>query len=386
MREVAIVGVGMTPFGELWDLSLRDLIVASSLKAMDDAKVDTVDSIYVGAMSSGLFNNQEHLASVAADYLGMVGVPATRCESACISGAVALKAAYLDVASGYSDIVLVTGVEKMTDVSGDKAVAGLSTASDDEFESYQGMTFPGLYAMIARAHMEKYGTTRRQLSLVSVKNHNNALKNPYAQFKLKMTPEAVESSVMVADPLHIMDCSPISDGAASVIIAPLDIVKERFKDHRIVKVLGLGHATGSIALHTRPDITNLDAVEKAGERAYKYAEVAPSDIQFAEVHDCFTIAEICELEALGFCAKGEGGKMTERGDTMPDGKLPVNVSGGLKAKGHPVGATGVAQIIEVTEQIRGDAGDRQLKDVNIGMAQNLGGSGGSSIVTILKGE
>ncbi len=386
MREVAIVGIGMTPFGELWDLSLRDLIVKSSLKAMDDAKVDTVDSIYVGAMSSGLFNNQEHLASITADYLGMVGVPATRCESACISGALAFKCAYLDIASGYSDIVLVTGVEKMTDVSGDKAIAGLSTAADDEFESYQGITFPGLYALIARAHMEKYGTTRRQLSLVSVKNHNNALKNPYAQFKLKLTPEAVESSVMVADPLHILDCSPISDGAASVIIAPLDIAKERFKDHRIVKVLGLGHATGSIALHTRPDITNLDAVEKAGERAYKRAGVTPADIQFAEVHDCFTIAEICELEALGFCAKGEGGKMTERGDTMPDGKLPVNVSGGLKAKGHPVGATGVAQIIEVTEQIRGDAGDRQLKDVNIGLAQNLGGSGGSSIVTILKGE
>lgn len=386
MREVAIVGVGMTKFGELWDMSLRDLIVASSLAAMDDADIDSIDALYIGAMSSGLFNNQEHLASVAADYLGMPGLPATRCESACTSGAAAFKAAFLDVASGYSDIVLVTGVEKMTDVSGDKAVAALSTAADDEFESYNGITFPGLYAMIARAHMEKYGTTRRQLSLVAVKNHQNALKNPNAQFRMKITPEAVENSVMVAEPLRILDCSPISDGAASVVIAPVDIAKERFKNHRIVKVAGIGHATGTIALHSRDDITKLDAAEKAAERAYKMAGLLPKDIQFAETHDCFTIAEICELEALGFCEYGEGGKMTERGDTLPDGKIPVNVSGGLKAKGHPVGATGVAQIIELVEQIRGEAGERQLKNADIGLAQNLGGSGGSSIVTILRGE
>ena len=386
MRDVAVIGLGMTPFGELWDKSLRDLMVESSLKAMDDANIDGIDAIYVGAMSSGLFNNQEHLASIIADYLGMPGVAATRCESACISGALAFKAAYLDVAAGYSDVVLVTGVEKMTDVSGDKAVAGLSTAADDEYEAYQGITFPGLYAMIATAHMEKYGTTRRQLSLVAVKNHNNALKNPYAQFKLDVTVESVEKSVMVAAPLRIMDCSPISDGAASVIIAPLELAKSKFKSHPIVKVAGIGHATGSIALHSRPDITKLDAVEKAAERAYKRAGVSPSDIQFAEVHDCFTIAEICELEALGFCSMGEGGKFTESGATQPDGKIPINISGGLKAKGHPVGATGVAQIIEVTEQIRGDAAERQLKDVTVGLAQNLGGSGGSSIVTILKGE
>ncbi|RKZ31235.1 thiolase domain-containing protein [bacterium] len=385
MREVAIIGVGMTEFGELWDKSLRDLLVESSLKAMDDAKVDAVDAIYVGAMSSGLFDNQEHLASIAADYLGMVGVPATRCESACISGSLAFKGAFLDVASGYSDIVLVTGVEKMTDVSGDKAVAGLSTAADDEFEGYNGVTFPGLYAMIANAHMKKYGTTRRQLSLVAVKNHANALKNPNAQFRMKVTPEAVEGSVMIADPLHILDCSPITDGAASVVVAPLELAKEKFAHHKIVKVIGLGHATGTIALHSREDITELDAVVKAGERAYKMAGLGPDDIDFAELHDCFTIAEICELEALGFCAKGEGGLMTERGETLPDGKIPINISGGLKAKGHPVGATGVSQIIELVEQIRGDAGDRQLKKADIGLAQNLGGSGGSSIVTILKG-
>jgi len=385
MREVAIIGVGMTEFGELWDKSLRDLLVESSLKAMDDAKVDAVDAIYVGAMSSGLFDNQEHLASIAADYLGMVGVPATRCESACISGSLAFKGAFLDVASGYSDIVLVTGVEKMTDVSGDKAVAGLSTAADDEFEGYNGVTFPGLYAMIANAHMKKYGTTRRQLSLVAVKNHANALKNPNAQFRMKVTPEAVEGSVMIADPLHILDCSPITDGAASVVVAPLELAKEKFAHHKIVKVIGLGHATGTIALHSREDIAELDAVVKAGERAYKMAGLGPDDIDFAELHDCFTIAEICELEALGFCAKGEGGPMTERGETLPDGKIPINISGGLKAKGHPVGATGVSQIIELVEQIRGDAGDRQLKKADIGLAQNLGGSGGSSIVTILKG-
>ncbi len=386
MREVAIVGVGMTKFGELWDKSLRDLVVEASLAAMDDAGVEEVDAIYVGAMSSGLFNNQEHLASLTADYLGLVGVPAMRCESACTSGAAAFKAALLDVASGYSDVVLVTGVEKMTDLSSEDAVGALATAADDELEAYNGVTFPGLYAMIARAHMEKYGTTRRQLSLVAVKNHENALKNPKAQFRMRITPEDVENSIMIADPLRILDCSPISDGAASVVIAPLDLARKRFGAHRIVKVLGIGHSTGTIALHSRADLTRLDVVERAAKRAYDMAGLRPEDIDFAELHDCFTIAEICELEALGFCGPGEGGPMTERGDTRPEGKIPVNVSGGLKAKGHPVGATGVAQLVELVEQIRGEAGERQLERANIGLAQNLGGSGGSCIVTILGGE
>jgi len=384
MRDVAVIGVGMTPWGELWEKSLRTIFVEPALLAIQDAGVDKVDSLIVGSMSSGLFIGQEHLASLLADYMGYGPIPAARVESACASGGLALKMGYLEVASGLSDVVLVGGVEKMTDVTGNEATFALGTAADQEYEGFHGITFPGLYALMARAHMEKYGTTRQQLAMVAVKNHLNGSKNPLAQYPFQITVEAVLNSVLVADPLRVLDCSPITDGAAAVILAPLEMAKKLKKP--VVKITGLGHATDTIALSGRKDITWLESVYLAGQQAYKMSGRKPQDIHFVEVHDCFTIAEICVTEALGFVEKGKGGQAVEQGLTSLTGKIPVNPSGGLKSKGHPVGATGVAQAVEVVKQLRGEAGDRQVKGARVGMTQNMGGSGGSCLVHIFERE
>ncbi len=383
MRDVAVIGIGMTKWGELWEKALRDIYVETALLAIDDAGVDHIDSMYVGCMTSGIFVGQEHLASQLADYLGICPIPACRVESACASGGLAVKMGFIDVASGLSDIVLVSGVEKMTDVGGDQATYALSTAADQEYEGYHGITFPGLYAMMARAHMHAYGTTREQLARVAVKNHHNGSLNPLAQYPFEVTVEEVLTSTMVAEPLRILDCSPITDGAAALILCPLDMAKKLSKKPA-VKITGVGHATDTIALHSREDMTSLMATEKAAQAAYKMAGKKPADIDLAEVHDCFTIAEICVIEALGFVPKGKGGTAAESGLTAHGGKIPVNVSGGLKAKGHPVGATGVAQIYELTKQLRGEAGKRQVEGARVGLAQNMGGSGGSTLVHILE--
>jgi len=383
MRDVAIIGVGMNKWGELWQKSLRDVFVESALLAVKDAGVDHIDSMYVGCMSSGLFVGQEHLASLLSDYLGMGPIPAARVESACASGGLAVRMGFMDVASGMSDIVLVGGVEKMTDVGGDGATFALSTAADQEYEVYHGITFPGLYALMARSHMEKYGTTRDQLAQVAVKNHENGSKNPLAQFPQKITVEQVIESIMVADPLTILDCSPITDGSACLVLCSADMAKKLSKKPPI-KIIGTGNATDTIALHSRSDFTTLNATVKAAERAYKMAGVKPDDVSLAEVHDCFTIAEIIISEDLGFFKKGEGGKAVGSGITAVGGKKPINASGGLKSKGHPVGATGVAQVVEIVHQLRGEAGGRQVKNAKIGLTQNMGGSGGSAVVHIMQ--
>ena len=383
MRDVAVIGVGMQKWGELWNHSIRDIFVESALLAMDDAGVDTFDSFYVGSMSPGIFASQEHLESVMADYLGMVPVSGTRVESACASGGLAFRLGWMEVASGISDIVLAGGVEKMTDVSGGEATYALSTAADMTWEGIGGVTFPGLYAMMAVAHMHQYGTKREHLAQVAVKNHENGSKNARAQFPMKVTVEQVISSVKVADPLNILDCSPITDGAAAVIMVPADRVKE-FTKKPAAKIIGSGHATNTIALHSREDIAAIDAARVAGERAYQMAGMKPEDINLAEVHDCFTIAELLIMEALGFCEKGKSGPMVEAGETRIGGKIPINASGGLKSKGHPLGATGIAQVVELIEQFRGEAGERQVKDARVGLAQNMGGSGGSCTVHILE--
>jgi len=383
MRDVAIIGVGITKGGEIWEKSLRNLYVEASLKALDDAGVDKVDSMYVGCMSSGLFVGQEHLGALMADYLGMTPVPATRVESACASGGVAMRTGFLEVASGASDIVLVGGVEKMTDVGGDEATYALATASDQEWEAFSGITFPGLYAMMAVAHMQKYGTTREQMAMVAVKNHLNGSKNPVSQYPMKITVDTVLNSVLVADPLRILDCSPITDGAAAAILCPADKAAGIAKG-RPVKILGVGQASDTIAYHSRKDMTALNAVSKSAELAYNMSGKQPSDIDVCEVHDCFTIAEIMAIEALGFVERGHGGKATEAGETAIDGRIPINPSGGLKAKGHPVGATGVAQVVEIVEQLRGHCGDRQVKDARVGMTQNMGGTGASSVCHVLE--
>jgi acetyl-CoA C-acetyltransferase len=383
MREVAAIGVGMIQWGELWEKSLRQIFTEAALAAIDDATVDRIDSMYIGCMTGGLFVGQEHLGSLLSEYLGMKNIPATRVESACASGGAAFRAAYIEVASGMHDIVLAGGVEKMTDVSGGEATYALAAAADREYEAYNGITFPGLYALIAKRHMHQYGTTREQLAHVAVKNHRHGAMNPKAQYPFEITVEGVLGSVLVADPLRILDCSPITDGAAAVVLCPAEKAHE-FTRKPIVKVAGSGHATDTIALHSRKDITWLEAVSRSALLAYEQASVKPEEIDLAEVHDCFTIAEICVLEALGLVEKGKGGIAAESGMTALGGKIPVNTSGGLKSKGHPVGATGVAQVCEVVEQLRGDSGDRQVKGARVGLAQNMGGSGGSSIVHILK--
>ena len=383
MRDVAVIGVGMNHWGELWEKSHRNIWTEAALEAIEDAGVDRVDAMYVGCMSGGLFMGQEHLGAMLADQLGMGPIPGTRVESACASGGLAFRQAYLAVASGAHDIVLASGLEKMTDVDGGAATFALSTAADQEYECYHGITFPGLYAMMARVHMERYGTTRQQLAEVAVKNHAHGSMNPLAQYRGKVTAEQVMSSVMVADPLRVLDCSPITDGAAAVILAPLSEAK-KIRKGGLVRVAASAHATDAIALHDREDLATLASTRKAAEVAYDQAGVGPSDLSFCEVHDCFTIAEIMVTEALGFFDAGTGGKAAAAGETALGGKIPINPSGGLKSKGHPVGATGVAQIREAVLQLRGDCDDRQVNDAHLGLTQNMGGTGASSVIHIFE--
>ena len=382
MRDVAIAGVGMTRFGELWDQSLRDLFAEAALAAINEAGVDHIDSMYIGAMSAGLFNGQEHIASLLADYLGMPGIPATHVESACASGGLAVRQAFIEVASGMSDIVLAGGVEKMND--GADATYALATASDQDYEAFHGVTFPGLYAMMAHAHMHKYGTTREHLAEIAVKNHLHGSLNPKAQFRMKITVEQVLAATMVADPLGLLDCSPVTDGAAAVIVTTPEIAVKLKKP--VVQIRTSAHATDVMALHSRKDPASLPAVARASEKAYKQAGISPDDLDLLEVHDCFTIAELIIMEELQIVKRGEAGPAIKDGLTSYDGKIPVNLSGGLKSKGHPVGASGVAQVIELVEQLRGNAGDRQIKNARLAMAQNMGGSGGSCVIHILEAK
>jgi acetyl-CoA C-acetyltransferase len=380
MRDVAIIATGMTPFGELWHSSLRRLFVDAALEALDAVGRPRPDSIYVGNMSGGQFVGQEHLGPLMADHLGMAGVAAARVESACASGGAALRTGFFEVASGASDLVLVVGVEKMND--GSDVTNVLASAADQETEVYHGITFPGLYAMIAHAHMGTHGTTEGDLAAVAVKNHRHGALNPKAQFRSEVTLEQVMTSSMVAEPLRLLHCSPVSDGAAAVLLCPLKRARD-FTD-KPVRIRGSGSATASMALADRPDPSFLDAVSAAAGRAYKAAGIGPSDLDLAEVHDCFTIAELCVLEAACLAERGEAAALTRAGETTLGGRLPINTSGGLKAKGHPVGATGVAQVIEIVEQLREEAGDRQVAGATLGMAQNMGGSGASSVVHILE--
>ncbi len=383
MRDVAIIGAGMVKFGELWEDSLRTLWARAASAAIADAGVDRIDHITIGCMSSGLFVGQEHLASLLPDEIGLNGVSAARLESACASGGQALRAGLAEIAAGLSEIVLVTGVEKMTDVDGGDATYALGTAADQEWEGFHGVTFPGLYAMLARAHMGRYGTTIEQLAAVAVKNHANGLLNPNAQYHLKVDINDVLSSTMVAEPLHLLDCSPITDGAAAVVLAPVELAQQMGVDP-IVRISGSGVATDAIALARRADLAALEAVRLSAERAYAMAGVTAKDIDVFEVHDCFTIAEIMATEALGLFPPGGGGPAAAEGVTARDGRHPVNPSGGLKSKGHPVGATGVAQVVEIATHLRGAAGERQIANARRGLAQNMGGSGGSSTVHILE--
>ena len=387
MRDVYVIGAGITRFGELWERSFRDIGIEAGIKAINDAGIsgNDIDALYIGNMSAGAFINQEHVGALIADYVGLASsthIPAIRIEAAGASGALAFKEAYLSIASGMHDIVVVGGAEKMTDIGDEMANAIQGMVIDQEWETVFGATYASLQAMMARAHMEKYGTTREQIAKVSVINHRHGALNPDAQFQREIKLETVLGSGYVAEPLRVFDMAPLSDGAAALVLASGDIAK-KYTD-KPVKIRSIGQASDTISLHDRRDISTMDATVYAAKSAYERVGLNPQDMDVAEVYDSSTIAEIIAIEDLGFFPKGKGGKAVEDEKIALGGKIPVNTSGGLKARGHPVGATGVAQIVEIVKQLRGEADKRQVKDARIGLAHAVGGSGATAVVSILE--
>lgn len=386
-REVGIIGVGITKFGEVWDRSLRDLGLEAGVKAINDANIasEDIDALYVGIMSPGMFLNQEHVAPLIADWVGVAGshIPATRVEAADASGGLAIREAWMGIKAGLYDIVVVGGAEKMTDVGDEEALETLSASVDQEWEAFFGATLPSLYAMIARRHMYQYGTTREQLAAVPVKNHKHGSMNPDAQFQSPVDLKTVLTAGPVAEPLGVFDCAPFSDGAAALVLCEWE--KAKRISQQPIKITGSGQAGSSLSLSARRDITTFAATTLAAEAALKMANRSLMDVQVAEVHDSYSIAEILAVEDLGFCKKGEGGRFVESGATGLGGRIPINTSGGLKARGHPLGATGIAQAVEIVYQLRGKAGARQVKDARVGLTHNVGGTGGTCLVHVLEG-
>ena len=383
MRSVAVVATGKTAFGSFPELSIRELAREAGAKCLEGSKADPdqIEALYVGNFAGPSFVGQNHLAPYIGSALGLDGVPCTRFEAACASSGSAFFHAYSAVAGGLYDLVLVVGVEKMTSQTTARTTDILASAGDLGGEVKAGATFPSLFAMITRRHMHDFGTTREHLAAVAVKNHANGAKNPLAHLRKPITMEKALSGRMIAEPLTLYDCSLISDGAAAVLLCASDRAAE-FTD-KPVCVRGVAQASDRLALDEKEDISTFSAVRAAGDKAFRAAGVRPKDIDVAEIHDCFTIAEIIALEDLGFVERGRGGPATLEGYTALDGEKPVNTSGGLKSKGHPVGATGVAQICEVVEQIRGECGERQVKHAKIGLIENLGGSGATCVVSVL---
>jgi acetyl-CoA C-acetyltransferase len=383
MRPVAVIGAGKTPFGAFPDRDLRSLAVEAGEKCLRNARATPaqIQSFYLGNFSGPAFVGQNHLAPYVSTALGIEDVPATRIEAACASSGSAFYHAWTEVAAGIQDIVMVVGVEKMTSQSTARTSEILAEAGDCSGEMKAGNTFASLFAMIARRHMHDFGTKKEHLASVAVKNHANGALNPDAHMRKVITLEQAMKGKPIADPLNIYDCSLISDGAAAVILAPLERARE-FTDQP-VRVLGIAQASDRVALDEKPDITTFAAVRRAGDKAYAMAGLKANDIQFAELHDCFTIAEIVAMEDLGFCKRGQGGPYVFEGCTLRTGPRPVNTTGGLKAKGHPVGATGVSQICDLVKQIRGEAGEMQIPRHEVGLAENLGGSGATCVVTIV---
>ncbi|MBI2465381.1 thiolase domain-containing protein [Candidatus Shapirobacteria bacterium] len=375
--KVAIAGVGMTKFGELWDKSIFDLAEEASVKAIEDSGLDTkkIDAVFVANMLSSKLDGQDHLGAVVATLLGL-SVSAVRIEGACASGGLAVHQAVAAILSGIYETVLVLGVEKMTDVSTCEITTALMGAGAEE-ERLAGLTFPGLYALMARAHMEEFGTTREQMAQVAVKNHFHASLNEHAHFPFEVSIEKVLGSPSISYPFTLFDSSPISDGAAAVVLTKKSVRKG-------VAIRASTVATDTIGLAKRKSLTEVAATKIAGEKALRQAGVSLSDIDVLEVHDCFTVAEIMAMEDLGFCEKGEGGQYVSSGQTKLGSKMPVNTSGGLKACGHPLAATGVKQIVEITNQLRGNALNRQVKGAKVGLAQNVGGTGATVVVHVLQ--
>jgi acetyl-CoA C-acetyltransferase len=393
MRPVVATGVGMIPFERRDEDSLVDMLAMAGLNAMDDAGLGDhpVDAVYVGNMASGLFNHQVSVASALVDRLNLMPAAAERIENGPASGGSAIKNGFLAIASGYYDVVLVVGGEKMREVIGPKATDIVAAMTHPEAEYIYGVTLPAMAGMFTRLYMEKYGVTREHLTMVAIKNQENGLLNPYAHIQMKITmegvlthPQAHVNSPIVADPIHLYDCCPVSDGAAAVLLTTIEMANKLKKP--IVKVAGVGQATDTHTLQERSDPTDLKAVTIASKKAFAMAGIKPKDIDVAELHDAFTILEIAESEHAGFFPKGEGAKALAAGETRLGGKLPINPSGGLKARGHPVGATGVAQAVELVWQLRGEAGERQVKNAKNGFSLNFGGFGNNVVACVLRRE
>ena len=376
----------MTRFGELWNRSIRSMGIEAGLGAIQDAGIYSTDleALYMGNMASGLLIKQEHLAPLIADFVGMtkLHLPATRIEGADASGGLALRQAYIAVASGIHDIVLVGGMEKMTDVGDARATGIMASAADQEWETFHGATLPSLYAMMAQRYMHEFGTTPEMLGSVAVTNHYHGSMNPMAQFQRAIKLEMALGSGIIADPLRMFDCAPLSDGAAALVLCPLERAKEFTDDPVMIK--GSGLATDSLALHDRESITSMAATRVASDRAYRRAGITVKDVDVAEVHDSFSIGEIMAVEDLGFFERGTGGQAVLDGEIRLGGRIPINTSGGMKARGFPPGAAGIAQAVEIVHQLRGKAGERQVKDARIGLTQNVGGTGATAVVHIME--
>jgi acetyl-CoA C-acetyltransferase len=383
MRKVSIIGVGTTPFGRLDGRSPKELAVAACREALRDAGVDRreIQAFYLGNFVSGQLTGQELLAPLVANALGLPNIPCTKVEGACASGGIALRHAYLLVATGVCDVALAAGVEKLTGGSTERVTAAMASAADLEVEAGCGLTVPGAWGLIMRRHMLEFGTTREQVALVAVKNHANGSRNPMAQAGNPVTLERVLESPLVADPIRRYDCCPISDGAAAAVLCAAD--RSATRSPLVIDILAAVQAIGPSALVEMSSLTSFEATVRAAREAYAAAGITAGDVDVVELHDCFSMAEIVDSEDLGLFPKGKGGPAVADGETQVDGRIPINPSGGLLAKGHPVGATGLGQVYELVQQLRGGH-PNQVKDAEIGLAHNLGGTGAVGTVTILR--
>jgi acetyl-CoA C-acetyltransferase len=382
MREVAIIGIGQTPVDEHWGKSIRELAGEAILAALNDAGRASVDGLYLGNMMSGILSKQENLGPLVADWVGLHDVEAVKVEAACGSGAAALRSGIMAVSSGLMDCVLVAGVEKMTEGLPVETTAALATAADADYESAQGLSFVAINALVMRRYMYEYGWKHPDFAPFSINAHANAIHNPYARLREAITEKDYINARMVSDPINLLDASPTGDGAAAIVLVPSE--SQTTPGKRRITIVGSGSAIDSVAVHDRRETTWLSAAEKSVRKAYSQAGLGPQDIDLFELHDAFSIMSALSLEACGFAERGQGPRLALQGEICPGGKIPICTMGGLKARGHPVGATGVYQIVELVEQLRGEAGHNQVDGARIGMAQNIGGSGAAIITHILK--
>ncbi len=383
MREVAVIGIGQTKIDEHWDKSLRELAGLAVLDAVKDAGLNQVDALYVGNMMSASANHQAQLGAYIADWVGLRYAESFKVESACSSGAAAFRTALLAVASGAIDTAVALGVEKMTDSPVGEITAELATAADADWEVDQGVSFIALNALIMRRYMHEYGWTKNDFAPFSINAHTNGVHNPNARFRKAITEKQYLDAGMIADPINLMDASPVGDGAAAVVMVPLEKIGHS-SANPVIKIIGSAAATDSIAVHGRKDPLWLKAAEISAKKAYKQAGLTPDDIDLFELHDAFSIMAALSLEASGFAERGKGPRLGLDGEIRPDGKIPIATRGGLKARGHPVGATGMYQLVEVVEQLRHQAVGTQVENARIGMAQNIGGSGSNIFTHILQ--